>query len=65
LKSSICHFTVRWWNCWRLQLAHGLCWRRANSVSWRTWKWTKKCFFHLLDLTILSSYISLTSCGRK
>ncbi|PSN55836.1 PiggyBac transposable element-derived protein 4 [Blattella germanica] len=28
-------------------------------------KWTKKLFFHLTDLTILNSYILLTSCGAK
>jgi hypothetical protein len=35
--------------------------RMANiySVSWRTWKWTKKLFFYL------NSYISLTYCGKK
>ena len=33
--------------------------RMANSytASRRTWKWTKKLFFHLLDLTIVNSYI--------
>jgi hypothetical protein len=33
--------------------------RMANSysISWRIWKWTKKLLFHLLDLTILTSYI--------
>jgi len=33
--------------------------RMANSysISWRTFKWTKKLFFHLLDLAILNSYI--------
>jgi hypothetical protein len=41
--------------------------RMANSysISRRTWKWTKKLFFHLLDLTILNSYILLSSCGAK
>ncbi|PSN48795.1 PiggyBac transposable element-derived protein 4 [Blattella germanica] len=28
-------------------------------------KWTKKRFFHLTHLTILNSYILLTSCGAK
>ena len=37
----------------------------SYSVSHRTWKWTKKLFFHLLDLAILNSYILLTSCGGK
>jgi hypothetical protein len=41
--------------------------RMANSysISRRTWKWTKKLFFHLLDLTILNSQILLKSCGSK
>ncbi|PNF19047.1 hypothetical protein B7P43_G11709 [Cryptotermes secundus] len=41
--------------------------RMANSYSIcrRTWKWTNKLFFHLLDLTILNSYILLSSCGAK
>ena len=39
----------------------------ANSytASRRTWKWTKKLFFHLLDLAIINSYILLSSCGGK
>ena len=41
--------------------------RMANSytASRRTWKWTKKLFFHLLDLAILNSYFLLSSCGGK
>jgi len=41
--------------------------RMANSytASRRTWKWTKKLFFHLLDLAIVNSYILLASCGGK
>jgi hypothetical protein len=41
--------------------------RMANSytASRRTWKWTKKLFSHLLDLTIVNSYILLSSCGGK
>jgi hypothetical protein len=42
--------------------------RMANiySLSRCTWKWTKKLFFHLLDLAVLNSYILLSSChGRK
>jgi len=33
--------------------------RIANSysISLRTFKWTKKLFFHILDLAILISYI--------
>ena len=41
--------------------------RMTNSykASRRTWKWTKKPFFHLLDLAIVNSYILLSSCGGK
>jgi hypothetical protein len=42
--------------------------RMANSymATHQTWKWTKKLFFHLLDLAILNSYILLSSCvGKK
>ncbi|PNF35735.1 hypothetical protein B7P43_G16134 [Cryptotermes secundus] len=41
--------------------------RMANSysISRRTWKWTNKLFFHLLDLTILNSFILLSPCGVK
>ena len=41
--------------------------RMANSynISRRTWKWTKKLFFHLLDLTILNSFIIRKSFGGK
>jgi hypothetical protein len=35
------------------------------SISRRTWNWTKKLFFHQLDLTVLNSCILLTSCGAK
>jgi hypothetical protein len=32
--------------------------RMANSygIAWRTWKWTKKLFFHLTDMTILTVF---------
>ena len=35
------------------------------TASHRTWKWTKKLFFHLSDLAIVNSYILLSSCGGK
>ena len=31
------------------------------SMNRRTWKWTKKLFFHLFDLAILNSYILFSS----
>jgi len=41
--------------------------RMANSYSMirRTFKWTTKLFFHLLDLTVLNCWILLSSCGAK
>jgi hypothetical protein len=41
--------------------------REANSysISRHKFKWTKKLFFHLLDMAILNSYILHSSCGRK
>jgi len=41
------------------------CMMNSYSISRWTWNWTKKPFFHLLDLTILNSYIILTSHGSK
>lgn len=37
----------------------------SYSISRWTWKWTKKIFFQLMDLTILNNFISLASCGSK
>jgi len=41
--------------------------RMVNSYSMcrRTFKWTTKLFVHLLDLTVLNSWILLSSCGAK
>ena len=41
--------------------------RMANSYSMsrRNFKWTTKLFFHLLDLTVLNSWILLSSCGAQ
>ena len=41
--------------------------RMASSytASRQTCKWTKKLFFHLLDLAIVNSYMLLSSCGGK
>jgi hypothetical protein len=41
------------------------CIMNSYSISRRTWKWTKKLFFHHLDLSMLNSYILLTSCGSE
>jgi len=39
----------------------------ANSylMCRRTFKWTTKLFFHLLDLTLLNSWILFSPCGAK
>jgi hypothetical protein len=37
----------------------------SYSISRRTFKWTKELFFQLLDLTVLKSWILLSSCGAK
>jgi hypothetical protein len=41
--------------------------RMVNSygIAWRTWKWTKKLFFHFLDMTILNACLLHKSCGGK
>ncbi|PNF40809.1 hypothetical protein B7P43_G16650 [Cryptotermes secundus] len=41
--------------------------RLVNSygIARRTWKWTKKLFSHLLDMTILNAYLLHKSCGGK
>jgi hypothetical protein len=39
----------------------------ANSytISHCRWKWSRKLFFHLLDLAVLNSYVLLSSCGGR
>jgi hypothetical protein len=41
--------------------------RMVNSygIARRTWKWTKKLFFHFLDMTILNAYLMHKSYGGK
>jgi hypothetical protein len=41
--------------------------RMVNSygIARRTWKWTKKLFFHLLDMTFLNAYLLHKSCDGK
>ena len=41
--------------------------RMVNSygISRRTWKWTKKLFFHLTDMTILNAFLIHKSSGGK
>jgi len=35
----------------------------SYSMCRRTFKWTTKLFFHFLDLTVLNSWVLLSSCG--
>jgi hypothetical protein len=37
----------------------------SYSIQRRTWKWTKKLFFQLLDMAILNSFLLLTARGTK
>jgi hypothetical protein len=37
---------------------------KCYSTGRSTWKWTKKLFFHVLDLAILNNFI-LHSCGNE
>jgi hypothetical protein len=41
--------------------------RMVNSygTARRTWKWTKKLFFHLTDMTIQNPFLIQKSCGSK
>ena len=41
------------------------CMANSYSMSRRIFKWTTKLFLHLLDLTVLNSWILLPSCGAK
>ncbi|PNF31084.1 hypothetical protein B7P43_G16282 [Cryptotermes secundus] len=37
----------------------------SYGIPKRTWKWTKKLLFHLLDMTITNAYLLHKSCGGK
>jgi len=41
--------------------------RMVNSygIVRRTWKWIRKLFFHLTDMTILNAFLIFKSCGGK
>jgi hypothetical protein len=41
------------------------CMTDSYSISRSTWKCRKKLFFHLLDLSVLNSFILLASCGSR
>jgi hypothetical protein len=37
----------------------------SYGIARRTWKWSKKLFFHLTDMTILNAFLIHKSCGGK
>ena len=37
----------------------------SYGIARRTWKWTKKLFFHQTDMTILNALLIHKSCGGK
>jgi hypothetical protein len=37
----------------------------SYGIAQRTWKWMKKLFFHLTDITILNTFLIHKSCGGK
>jgi hypothetical protein len=41
--------------------------RMVNSygIDRRTWKWTKRLFFHFMGMTILNAYLLHKSCHEK
>jgi len=41
------------------------CMANSHAMSRRTFKWTTKLFFHLLDQTVLNRWIMLSSYGAK
>jgi hypothetical protein len=50
----------------RLKETHGLCGRiRPYSINRRTWWWAQNLFFYPTDITVLKSFIPVTSCDSK
>jgi hypothetical protein len=37
----------------------------SYRIAQRTWKWMKKLFFHLTDMTIFNTFLIHKSCGGK
>ena len=56
---------VAWYNRHMGYVNISNCMANSYSMCRRTFKWTTKLFFHLLDLTVLNSWILLSSCGAK
>ena len=54
------------WYIWHMgYVDNSDCMANSCSMSQRTFKWTMKLFCHLLDLTVLNSWILLSSCRAK
>jgi hypothetical protein len=57
--------TVQWYN-WHIgYVENSGHMANTHSMSRRTFKWTTKLYFSFLDLTVLNSWILLSSCGAK
>ena len=56
---------VEWYNRQKSYVDNSDRMATSYSMSRRTLKWTMKLFFHLLDLTVLNSWVLLSSCGAK
>jgi hypothetical protein len=52
---------------WSTSIAvyHSVWFVNSYGIARRTWKWTKKLFFHLTDMTILNAFLIHKSCGGK
>jgi hypothetical protein len=49
------------WHMWYVDKGNKMA--DSYTIQRWTWKWTKKLFFHLLDLTVVNSFLLLTSLG--
>ena len=57
--------TMEWYNQHMGYVNNPDCMANSYSMNPRTFKWTTKLFFHLLDLTVLNSWILLPSREAK
>jgi hypothetical protein len=64
-NSSVKPHIVDWYNRYMRNVDNSDRLVNSYQISRRTFKWTIKLFFHLLDLTVLNSWILLSSCGAK
>jgi len=56
---------VEWYNCHMGYVDNSGHMANSYLMCQRTFKWTMKLFFHFLGLTVLNSWILLSSCGAK